>query len=156
MLKAPTHEHFMKLALAEAEKAFEADEVPVGAVITCKNQVIARAHNYSERLNDFTAHAEMQAYTAATEYLGGKYLDICTLYVTLEPCMMCAGGAFNTRIGTIVFGASDQKRGFTSFQGALTDGRTIVHPKTQIIRGIMEEECSQILSAFFERKRKLE
>jgi tRNA(adenine34) deaminase len=153
MLKPPSHEHFMKLALVEAERAFEADEVPVGAIIVCKNQVIARAHNFTERLNDFTAHAEMQAFTSATEYLGGKYLDLCTLYVTLEPCVMCAGASFNTRIGTIVFGATDEKRGFFRFQNQMNEGETILHPKTNVIKGIMESECSEILTEFFRKKR---
>ena len=112
MIQAPTHEDFMKQALTEAKKAFEADEVPVGAVIVCDNKIIARTHNLTERLTDFTAHAEMQAFTSASEYLGNKYLDKCSLYVTLEPCVMCAGASFWTRIGKVVYGASDEKRGF--------------------------------------------
>ena len=106
---------YMKMALAEAMQAFDADEVPIGCVIICNNTLIARGHNLTERLHDFTAHAEMQAYTSASEYLGGKSLHECTLYVTLEPCVMCAGGAYNTRVGRIVFGAYDEKRGFSKF-----------------------------------------
>ena len=117
---------FMRLALQEAERAAELDEVPVGAVIVAQGQVIARAHNLCEQLRDFTAHAEMQAFTAASEYLGGKFLDKCTLYVTLEPCPMCAGAAFWTRIGRVVYGAKDEKRGHSKFDGPLT----ILHPKT--------------------------
>lgn len=140
----------MKLALQEAQIASEEGEVPVGAVITCKGQVIARAHNLSERLRDFTAHAEMQAFTAATEFLGGKYLTNCTLYVTLEPCVMCAGAAFNTRISKIVYGASDLKRGFSLFESS---EKRITHPKSTIVKGILEEECSQILVDFFAKRR---
>lgn len=141
-------EYFMKRALIEAEKAFELGEVPVGAVIVSDNQIIARAHNLSEQLNDFTAHAEMQAYTSASNYLGSKYLNECTLYVTLEPCIMCAGAAFWTRVGRIVYAASDEKRGYSTLEN------TIIHPKTTVIRGVLEEESKQILSAFFEHKRK--
>ena len=145
-------EHFMRLALAEAQHAFEQDEVPVGAVIVARGQVIARAHNLCERLNDFTAHAEMQAFTAASEFLGGKHLDQCTLYVTLEPCPMCAGAAFWTRVGRIVFGASDAKRGYRMW---MNPGQSsLTHPKTTVDRGILEEECSQLLKDFFAAKRK--
>lgn len=145
-------EHFMRLALAEAQYAFEQDEVPVGAVIVARNQVIARAHNLCERLNDFTAHAEMQAFTAASEFLGGKHLDQCTLYVTLEPCPMCAGAAFWTRVGRIVFGASDEKRGFQKWGNHSKD--RLIHPKTTVDRGVLEDECSALITSFFESKRK--
>lgn len=142
----------MKLALAEAQRAFELEEVPVGAIVVCKGTVIARAHNLTERLHDFTAHAEMQAFTAASEYLGGKYLNDCTLYVTLEPCLMCAGACYNTRIGKIVFGASDEKRGFTKFIRE-DAAPPLLHPKTEIVRGVMKDECANILSDFFSQRR---
>jgi tRNA(adenine34) deaminase len=145
-------EHFMRLALAEAQHAFEQDEVPVGAIIVARNQVIARAHNLCERLHDFTAHAEMQAFTAASEYLGGKHLDQCTLYVTLEPCPMCAGAAFWTRVGRIVFGASDAKRGYQRWNNPAQHHLT--HPKTAVEGGVLEDECSELLKAFFAQKRK--
>ena len=140
-------EHFMKEALKEAEKAFDADEVPVGAVIVCNNQIIARAYNYTEHLNDVTAHAEMQVFTSASAYLGGKYLIDCTLYVTLEPCVMCAGAAAWTQISRIVYGASDEKRGFSSLS------QNILHPKTTTTKGILEEECGHLLKTFFKKKR---
>jgi tRNA(adenine34) deaminase len=142
----------MRLALAEAEHAFEQDEVPVGAVIVARNQIIARGHNLCERLNDFTAHAEMQAFTAASEFLNGKHLDQCTLYVTLEPCPMCAGAAFWTRIGRIVYGAEDEKRGFQRW-GNHSEKR-LLHPKTVIDGGVLEAECSELIKSFFARKRK--
>tara|TARA_X000000368_G_scaffold355731_1_gene297520 strand:- start:24 stop:440 length:417 start_codon:yes stop_codon:yes gene_type:complete len=138
----------MKQALTEAKKAFEADEVPVGAVIVCDNKIIARTHNFTERLTDFTAHAEMQAFTSASEYLGNKYLDKCTLYVTLEPCVMCAGASFWTRIGKIVFGASDEKRGFQRIT------ETVLHPSTEVIGGVLEEEARELIRTFFQKKRK--
>jgi len=144
--------HFMRLALAEAEHAFEQDEVPVGAILVARDQVIARAHNLCERLHDFTAHAEMQAFTAASEYLGGKHLDQCTLYVTLEPCPMCAGAAFWTRVGKIVFGASDAKRGYQRWNNAAQQHLT--HPKTVVEGGVLEDECSELLKTFFAQKRK--
>lgn len=147
MLSVQSDEHFMKLALAEAQTAFDRDEVPVGAVIVSQGTIIARGHNLTERLNDFTAHAEMQAFTAASENLGNKYLNDCVLYVTLEPCVMCAGAAFWTQIGKIVYGASDEKRGFSK-----TDD-TILHPKTELVKGIMAVECAELLTAFFSRKR---
>jgi tRNA(adenine34) deaminase len=153
MLQPPSDEHYMKLALLEAQKAFDAEEVPVGAVIVAKGQVIGRGHNLTERLHDFTAHAEMQAFTAATEYLGGKYLDQCTLYVTLEPCPMCAGAAFWTRIGKIVYGASDEKRGYVRLQNQLQH-ENLVHPKTKVQGGVMAEECSVLIKEFFARKRR--
>lgn len=144
-------ESFMKQALFEAEKAAEAGEVPVGAVIVCKGRIIGRGHNLTERLHDFTAHAEMQAFTAASEFLGGKYLDQCTLYVTLEPCLMCAGAAAWTRIGRIVYGAADEKRGYARIEQT---GERVLHPRTTIERGVLEEECSALLRAFFNRRRK--
>ena len=141
-------DYFMKRALAEAELGFTKGEVPVGAVIVLNNQIIARAHNLTETLNDVTAHAEMQAFTAAADYLGGKYLNECTLYVTLEPCQMCAGGSYWTQIGRIVFGAHDKKRGFIHY-------KTQLHPKTQVKTGVMEAECSQLIKRFFIEKRNL-
>ncbi|NQX92742.1 MAG: nucleoside deaminase [Flavobacteriales bacterium] len=154
MLQPRSHEHYMALALKEAELAYELNEVPVGAIIVAKNQVIARAHNLTERLNDFTAHAEMQAFTSATEFLGGKYLDQCTMYVTLEPCPMCAGAAFWTRLGKLVYGAPDLKRGFARFQKQLKHDH-VLHPKTEVVSGIMEEECSDLLKRFFAKKRRI-
>ena len=142
-----TDEYFMMEALKEAEKAMYIDEVPVGAVVVCDNQIIARAHNYTEALNDVTAHAEMQAFTAAADYLGGKFLEECTLYVTLEPCVMCAGASYWTHLKKIVFGASDEKRGFSSIN------ETIIHPKTEVLRGVLEKECSKLLKDFFKKKR---
>lgn len=140
-------EYFMREALKEAQKAFDKDEVPVGAVVVCNNTIIARAHNLTEQLNDVTAHAEMQAFTAATSYLGGKYLPDCTLYVTLEPCVMCSGAAFWTQISKIVYGAPDIKRGY-SRQNA-----TLLHPKTTVIAGVLETECASLLTSFFGKKR---
>jgi len=142
------HEYFMQLALKEAEKAFNADEVPVGAIIVCNEKIVAKAYNLTETLNDVTAHAEMQAITSAANNLGAKYLSQCTLYVTLEPCVMCSGAAYWAQLGGIVYGASDAKRGFSLFQ------KNIFHPKTQIISGILENECAEILKEFFSRKRK--
>ena len=139
--------YFMKEALKEAQKAFVKDEVPVGAVIVCENQIIARAHNYTETLNDVTAHAEMQAFTAAADYLGGKYLNECTLYVTLEPCVMCGGASYWTQLKKIVFGAADEKRGFSMLS------ENILHPKTEVESGLMKEECSKLLTDFFQSKR---
>jgi tRNA(adenine34) deaminase len=144
-----SEEYFMREALKEAKKAFEADEVPVGAVIVCNNQVIARAHNYTERLNDVTAHAEMQAITAAANGLGGKYLQDCTLYVTLEPCVMCAGALYLSQIGRIVYGAGDSKKGYVRLQD------NVLHPKTKVTAGVLEEECSAIIKTFFQKKREL-
>jgi len=139
--------YFMKEALKEAQKAFVKDEVPVGAVIVCENQIIARAHNYTETLNDVTAHAEMQAFTAAADYLGGKYLNECTLYVTLEPCVMCGGASYWAQLKKIVFGAADEKRGFSILS------ENILHPKTEVESGLMKEECSKLLTDFFQSKR---
>ena len=141
-------EYFMNEALKEAVKAFDKQEVPVGAVIVCENEVLARAHNLTETLNDVTAHAEMQAFTAASSSLGGKYLNECTLYVTLEPCVMCAGAAFWTQIGNIVFGAEDEKRGYR-----LVD-HPLLHPKTKVISGLLAEQSSKLLKVFFKNKRK--
>lgn len=143
-----SHEHFMREAFKEAKKAFELDEVPVGAVIVCENKVIARGHNLTERLNDPTAHAEMQAFTAATNYLGGKYLDQCTLYVTVEPCVMCAGASYWTQIGAVVYGARDEKKGF------LGVSKSIIHPRTVLTGGVMETACAELMRTFFQGKRK--
>jgi tRNA(adenine34) deaminase len=139
--------YFMNEAFKEAKKALEKDEVPVGAVIVCDNQIIARAHNYTETLNDVTAHAEMQAFTSASDFLGGKYLNECTLYVTLEPCIMCGGASYWTQLKKIVFGAADEKRGFSSLS------ENILHPKTEVESGLMKEECSKLLTDFFKSKR---
>ena len=141
-------DHFMREALKEAQKAFDADEVPVGAVVVCKNKIIARAHNLTERLNDVTAHAEMQAITSAANFLNGKYLDECTLYVTLEPCVMCAGAIGWAQFGRLVYGASDTKKGFN-----LLTGKKILHPKTVVNAGVLKEECGEIIKLFFQKKR---
>lgn len=140
-------EFFMRQALNEAHKALEQDEVPIGAVIVHGGKIIARGHNLTERLNDVTAHAEMQAFTAAANFVGGKYLRNCTLYVTVEPCLMCAGAAYWTQISRVVFGASDPKRGFSGFGGR------IMHPKTQVLSGVLVEECAGLISSFFRNKR---
>ena len=140
--------YFMKKALAEAETAFDKGEVPVGAVIVLKDQIIARAHNLTETLTDVTAHAEMQAFTAASDFLGGKYLKECTLYVTLEPCQMCAGASYWAQVGKIVYGASEPVRGFQNLN-------TKLHPKTKVVFGVLEEECSTLLKRFFVEKRNL-
>lgn len=142
-----TDEYFMKKALQEAEIAFKKDEIPVGAIIVIDNKIIAKSHNLTELLNDVTAHAEMQSITAAANFLGGKYLKNCTLYVTLEPCQMCAGALYWSQISKIVFGARDEQRGF------LTLG-TKLHPKTQVNHGILAEECSDLIQRFFAEKRK--
>ncbi|GIZ16001.1 nucleoside deaminase [Capnocytophaga catalasegens] len=146
MLSVFSDEYFMQKALLEAEKALAKGEIPVGAVIVVDNQIIAKAYNLTEHLQDVTAHAEIQAITAASEYLGGKYLTNCTIYVTLEPCSMCAGALYWSRIQRVVIGASDPKRGFRTIGG-------ILHPKTQFISGILEEECETILHSFFTSKR---
>lgn len=137
----------MKEALKEAQKAFDRDEVPVGAVVVCSKQVIARTHNLTETLTDVTAHAEMQAFTAASGFIGGKYLKDCTIYVTLEPCIMCAGAAFWTQIGKIVYGASDEKRGYSKLKSS------ILHPSTEVISGLLQEESKNLLQEFFSKKR---
>jgi tRNA(adenine34) deaminase len=147
MLDFFTDEYFMREAIKEAHLAFEKDEIPVGAVVVCNDRIIARAHNLTEQLTDVTAHAEMQAFTAAAGFLGSKYLDGCTLYVTLEPCVMCAGAAYWTRISKIVFGAFDPKKGFT-----LVD-RNLLHPKTELISGLMQNECGALMQEFFRKKR---
>ena len=141
-------EYFMKKALLEAEQAFEKGEVPVGAVIVVDNKIIARAHNLTELLNDVTAHAEMQAITSASNFLGGKYLHNCTLYVTLEPCQMCGGALFWSQISNVVYGASDPERGFISLNNKL-------HPKTKIKGGILAGQASSLLKKFFIEKRNL-
>jgi tRNA(adenine34) deaminase len=140
-------EHFMKEALKEAKKAFDADEVPVGAVVVVNNTIIARAHNLTERLNDVTSHAEMQAVTSAANYLNGKYLNECTLYVTLEPCVMCAGALSWAQVGKIVYGAADTKRGFRLISNK------VLHPKTEVITGVLAEECATLMKTFFQQKR---
>jgi tRNA(adenine34) deaminase len=140
-------EYFMRMALTEAEKALERDEIPIGCVIVSKDLVIAKAHNMTETLNDVTAHAEMQAFTAASEYLGSKYLNDCTLYVTLEPCAMCLGGSYWTQIGKIVYGAEDKKHKHRF------DKKQLLHPKTQIKGGVLEKECVRLLQHFFQAKR---
>ncbi len=138
--------YFMKKALEEAEKAFEEGEIPVGAIITINNMIIAKTHNLTEKLNDVTAHAEIQAITAASEFLGGKYLKNCTLYITLEPCVMCAGALYWSQIGKIVCSARDEKRGYHLYGNLL-------HPKTEIVYGILEKESSELLKNFFLQKR---
>jgi len=140
-------ERFMREALKEAQKAADKDEVPIGAIVVCQNQIIARAHNLTETLNDPTAHAEMQAITSATNYLGGKYLEQCILYVTVEPCPMCAGALFWAQVGRLVYGSQDSKRGFSLFE------KSILHPKTFVTSGILKDECSTIVSNFFTKKR---
>ena len=140
--------YFMRKALQEAQIAFDKGEVPVGAVIVLHNKIIARAHNLTEILNDVTAHAEMQAFTAAADFLGGKYLKECILYVTLEPCQMCAGASAWAQISKIVYGASDPQRGFVKLG-------THLHPKTKVVSGVLEQECSQIVKQFFIQKRNL-
>ena len=138
--------YFMKKALEEAEKAFEEGEIPVGAIITINNMIIAKTHNLTEKLNDVPAHAEIQAITAASEFLGGKYLKNCTLYITLEPCVMCAGALYWSQIGKIVCSARDEKRGYHLYGNLL-------HPKTEIVYGILEKESSELLKNFFLQKR---
>ncbi len=142
-----THEYFMKLALKEATYAYEEDEVPVGALVVCNNKIIGKGYNQTERLKDVTAHAEMIAITAASNYLGAKFLEDCTLYVTLEPCLMCAAALKWARIGTLVYGASDAKAGYT-----VTPGR-VLHPKTEVVNGILAEECGGLVTGFFKQKR---
>ncbi len=148
LLKPYDDTYFMKRALMEAEAAFEKDEIPIGAVIVVNNHIIARAHNLTETLNDVTAHAEMQAITAAANYLGGKYLKDCTLYVTIEPCQMCAGALYWSQIDKIVYGARDEQRGCISMG-------TKLHPKTNMNGGVLEEEASQLLKKFFIEKRNM-
>lgn len=140
-------ERYMREALKEAQKAAENEEVPIGAIVVCQNQIIARAHNLTETLNDPTAHAEMQAITSATNFLGGKYLDQCTLFVTVEPCPMCAGALYWAQLSRLVYGASDPKRGFSLFE------KNILHPKTEVLSGVLKDECSSLVTNFFIKKR---
>jgi tRNA(adenine34) deaminase len=142
-----TDEHFMNEALKEARKAFDAEEVPVGCVVVCNNTIIARAYNLTERLRDPTAHAEMQAITAASDFLGGKYLKDCTIYITLEPCLMCAGALNWAQVGKVVYGASDEKKGFSKFHP------NPFHPKTKVIAGVFADDSSKLLKEFFKKKR---
>jgi len=142
-----TDEYFMREALKEAQKAFDDGEVPVGAVVVAGNKIIARAHNQTERLTDATAHAEMIAITSATNYLGAKYLSDCTLFVTLEPCVMCAGAMNWSQLGKVVFGASDDLRGFSMV------GQPLLHPKTKVVKGVKADECRDLLNKFFEKIR---
>ena len=141
-----SHEYFMRVALQEAHSALEENEVPIGCVIVLNNKIIAKGHNLTERLNDVTAHAEMQAITAGADFLGGKYLKDCTLYVTMEPCVMCAGALYWSQIARVVIGARDEKRGFINKNVEL-------HPKTELITGILESECSDLVKSFFQDKR---
>lgn len=138
---------YMKQALEEARKAFEKGEVPVGAVVVCRDRIIARSYNLTETLNDVTAHAEMQAITAAANYLGGKYLADCTLYVTVEPCVMCAGAIGWSQMGRLVFGAADVKRGYQRY------APDALHPKTMVAQGLLEEDCALLMKDFFKRRR---
>jgi tRNA(adenine34) deaminase len=147
MLSIFSDDYFMQQALKEAELARQAGEIPVGAVVVCDQKIIARGHNQTEQLHDVTAHAEMIAITAAANYLGAKYLQDCTLYVTLEPCVMCAGALFWSQIGRVVYGAADDKRGFMRF------GKTLLHPKTAVEYGILEAACAEKLTSFFKEKR---
>ncbi len=140
-------EYFMKQALSQANLAYDKDEIPIGAIIVFKNKIIARAHNMSETLKDATAHAEMQAITSAGNMLGAKYLKNCTLYVTVEPCVMCAGATYWAQIGKIVYGTKDNKRGFLGFSNK------IIHPQTKIVGGVLEYECSKIITDFFQKIR---
>lgn len=138
---------YMKQALTEAQKAYEADEVPIGAVIVCKGRIIARAHNLTEMLNDVTAHAEMQAITAAATGIGGKYLTDCTLYVTVEPCPMCAGAIAWAQLGRLVYGAGDEKRGYRRY------APDVLHPRTEVVSGVCAEEATEMMKRFFAGKR---
>lgn len=147
MLRVLSDEYFMRQAIMEARKAALADEVPVGAVVVCQNQIIARAHNQTEMLHDVTAHAEMLALTAAANHLGAKYLDQCTLYVTLEPCVMCAGALAWAQLERLVYGAEDEKRGFMRF------GKSVLQPSTKVEAGLLADECSEIITTFFKAKR---
>ncbi len=142
-----TDEYYMAKALEEARKAFDEEEVPIGAIVVCNDKIIARAHNLTETLRDVTAHAEMQAITSAANMLGGKYLNNCTLYVTVEPCPMCAGAIGWAQIPRVVYGASDEKRGFTKY------APHAMHPKTSVTCGVLEEKCRKLMQQFFERKR---
>lgn len=141
-----TDEYYMKMALQQAQQALEKDEVPIGCIIVSNNRIIAKAHNLSEALNDVTAHAEMQAITAAANFLGGKYLQHCTLYVTMEPCVMCCGALSWSQISKVVIGARDEQRGFIN-------KNLSIHPKTEVVLGVLENECSQLVKDFFKSKR---
>lgn len=145
--KEKLDELFMRKALEQAQMACDKGEVPVGAVVVCRERIIARAHNLTELLRDVTAHAEMQAVTAAADSLGGKYLDSCTLYVTLEPCTMCAGALGWAQLGRLVYGASDEKRGFRKY------APDALHPKTEVVAGVLEDECAVLIKDFFKKKR---
>ena len=147
MIQNKSDEYFMKEALKEAQKAFDINEVPIGAIIVLNQQIIARAHNLTERLNDVTAHAEMQAFTSAAEFLGGKYLHDCILYVTIEPCVMCMGASYWTQLNKIVYGARDKKRGLSNLNVRLA------HPKTKITFGVLKNECAELMQKFFNSKR---
>lgn len=140
-------EEFMRRALSEAQAAFDSDEIPIGAVIVCRGRIISRAHNLTEMLHDVTAHAEMQAITAGANMLGGKYLKDCTLYVTVEPCVMCAGAIGWSQISRVVYGASDEKRGYSTYAPAA------LHPKTTVVSGVLADECRTLMQKFFESKR---
>ncbi|MNL02367.1 tRNA-specific adenosine deaminase [compost metagenome] len=144
---AAEDEHFMRLALQEAQKAYDLEEIPIGAIVVSKGKIVGRGHNLTEQLNDVTAHAEMQAFTAASQTLGGKYLKDCTLYVTIEPCVMCAGASYWTQIGKLVYGAPEPKRGFT------TKGNQLLHPKTVLKSGVLAQECGALMTKFFANKR---
>ncbi|NGF57597.1 nucleoside deaminase [Parapedobacter sp. SGR-10] len=146
-VQATPDEMYMKEALKLAQRAYEEDEVPIGAIIVCQGKVIGKGYNLTERLNDVTAHAEMQAFTAAANFLGGKYLKDCTLYVTVEPCVMCAGASYWAQVSRIVYGARDEKRGYSSF------GHKIIHPKTEIVSGVLAVECATLIQSFFRNKR---
>ena len=147
MMNIMTDIDYMKQALVEAKKAFEKDEVPVGAVVVCKGRIIARAHNLTEMLNDVTAHAEMQAITAAANNIGGKYLNDCTLYVTVEPCPMCAGAIGWSQLGKLVYGAEDEKRGYHRY------APDVLHPKTEVVSGVCADEATALMKEFFKSKR---
>ncbi len=142
-----TDTDYMKQALVEAHKAYERDEVPIGAIIVCKGRIVARAHNLTEALNDVTAHAEMQAITAAASNIGGKYLNDCTLYVTVEPCPMCAGAIGWSQLGRLVYGAEDEKRGYRRYAPG------VLHPKTEVVSGVCAEEATALMKQFFKEKR---
>ena len=140
-------EYFMRIALSEAKEAYDKGEIPVGAIVVANNQIIAKSHNLTELLHDVTAHAEIQAISSATNYLNAKYLKNCTLFVTLEPCQMCAGALYWSQITKIVYGASDDKRGYKAIGGQL-------HPRTEVVSGVLEQECTALMKSFFENKRK--
>ncbi|MGO1596210.1 MAG: nucleoside deaminase [Sphingobacterium sp.] len=142
-----TDERYMQEALKLARQAYQEEEIPIGAIVVCQGRTIGKGYNLTERLNDVTAHAEMQAFTAAANYLGGKYLKDCTLYVTIEPCVMCAGASYWSQISRVVYGARDDKRGYSKIPGQ------ILHPKTEVVAGILEKECAELMMSFFRNKR---